>query len=190
MGRRQLLIGIQSLRNLRERNCCYVDKTGYALRLVEEGTHYVLSRPRRFGKSLFLDTLKELFEGSRDLLQGLDAYDCWDCSVRYPVVRLSFGKGDFTERGYLRTNLMAQFDAIENESGLEKHYDSGPERLADLLQAMHRGTGQRVAVLVDAYDKLIVDVLEVEEVARANRNYLRGLYAVIKDCDPLHLGSI
>ena len=183
MVRRALPIGIQNFREIRDRNCYYVDKTGYALRLVEEGKHYFLSRPRRFGKSLFLDTLKELFEGSRELFQGLDAYDRWDWSVRYPVVRLSFGKGDFTERGYLRTNLMAQFDAIENESGLEQRYDTGPERFADLLQAMHRATGQRVAVLVDEYDKPIVDALEVEEVARANRNYLRGLYAVIKDSD-------
>ena len=183
MVRRALPIGIQNFREIRDRNCYYVDKTGYALRLVEEGKHYFLSRPRRFGKSLFLDTLKELFEGSRELFQGLDAYDRWDWSVRYPVVRLSFGKGDFTERGYLRTNLMAQFDAIENESGLEQRYDTGPERFADLLQAMHRATGQRVAVLVDEYDKPIVDALEVEEVARANRNYLRGLYAAIKDCD-------
>ena len=183
MARRLLPIGIQSFREIRERNCYYVDKTGYALRLIEQGKHYFLSRPRRFGKSLFLDTLKELFEGSRELFQGLDAYDRWDWSVRYPVVKLSFGKGDFTERGYLQTNLMAQFDAIENEAGLEKRYDTGPERFGDLLQAMHRATGQRVAVLVDEYDKPILDALEVEDVARANRNYLRGLYSVIKDCD-------
>ena len=183
MVRRLLPIGIQTLREIRERNCYYVDKTGYALRLVEQGKHYFLSRPRRFGKSLFLDTLKELFEGSRELFRGLHAYDRWDWSVRYPVVKLSFGKGDFTEREYLRTNLMAQFDAIESEAALEKRYDTGPERLADLLQALHRRTGQRVAVLVDEYDKPILDALEVEEVARANRNYLRGLYSVIKDCD-------
>ena len=183
MARRPLPIGIQSFRNLRERNCYYVDKTGYALRLVEEGTHYFLSRPRRFGKSLFLDTLKELFEGSRELFRGLHAYDRWDWSVRYPVVKLSFGKGDFTERGYLRANLMAQFDAIENEAGLEKRYDTGPERFADLLQSLHGRNGQRVAVLVDEYDKPILDALEAEDVARANRNYLRGLYSAIKDCD-------
>ena len=74
-----------------------MDKTGYALRLVEEGTHYFLSRPRRFGREPFLDTLKELFEGSRELFRGLDAYDRWDWSVRYPVLKLSFGGGNFDE---------------------------------------------------------------------------------------------
>ena len=98
MARHLLPIGIQSFRKLRESNCYYVDKTGYALRLAEEGTHYFLSRPRRFGKSLFLDTLKELFAGSRELFHGLRAYDHWDWSQRYPVVKLSFGKGTSRSR--------------------------------------------------------------------------------------------
>ena len=88
MARRRLPIGIQSFRKIRESNSYYVDKTGYALRLVEEGSHYFLSRPRRFGKSLFLDTLKELFEGSRELFEGLRAHEGWDWSVTYPVIKL------------------------------------------------------------------------------------------------------
>ena len=78
MAKRLLPIGIQSFREIREGDFYYVDKTGYALRMVGEGKHYFLSRPRRFGKSLFLDTLKELFEGSRELFAGLDAWDAWD----------------------------------------------------------------------------------------------------------------
>ena len=101
MARRLLPIGIQSFRKLRESNCYYVDKTGYALRLVAEGTHYFLSRPRRFGKSLFLDTLKEMFEGSRELFEGLQAYEHWDWSVRCPVVRLDFRCREFQGTGIL-----------------------------------------------------------------------------------------
>ena len=183
MVKRLLPIGIQSFRKLRERNCYYVDKTSYALRLTEEGTHYFLSRPRRFGKSLLLDTLKELFEGSRELFEGLDVYDRWDWTVSYPVVKLSFGQGNFKEPGYLHTNLMARLDAIEDESGVEKRHDTGPERLAHLLRMLHRRNARRVAVLVDEYDKPILDALEVPDVARANRDYLRGLYSAIKDCD-------
>ena len=183
MVKRLLPIGIQSFRKLRERNCYYVDKTSYALRLIEEGSHYFLSRPRRFGKSLFLDTLKELFEGSRDLFEGLDAYDRWDWSVRYPVVKLSFGQGNFKEPGYLHTNLMARLEAIEEESSIEKCHETGPERLAHLLRMLHHGSARRVAVLVDEYDKPILDALEEPDVARANRDYLRGLYSTIKDCD-------
>ena len=128
MARHLLPIGIQSFRKIRERNCYYVDKTGYALRLVEEGAQYFLSRPRRFGKSLFLDTLKELLEGSRELFKGLDAYDDWDWSTRYPVLRLSFGSGNFREPGYLHANLMAQFDAIGKKP--ESRRDTTPVRSA------------------------------------------------------------
>ena len=183
MAKRFLPIGIQTFRKLRARNCYYVDKTGYALRLVEEGTHYFLSRPRRFGKSLFLDTLKELFEGSRGLFEGLRAYDQWDWSVRYPVVKLSFGKGNFKEPGYLHTNLMAQFDAIEEDAGIQKRYATGPERFSHLLRMLHRRAGKPVVVLVDEYDKPILDALNKAAVAQANRDYLCGVYSVIKDCD-------
>ena len=183
MARRLLPIGIQSFRNIRESNCYYVDKTGYALRLVEEGSRYFLSRPRRFGKSLFLDTLKELFEGSRELFEGLQAYEHWDWSVRCPVVRLDFGGGNFKEPGYLHTNLAARLGAIERATGVEPLHDTGPERLDYLLRTLHDRTGQRVAVLVDEYDKPILDALEEPDVARANRDYLRGLYATIKSRD-------
>ena len=183
MFRRLLPIGIQSFRKIRESNCYYVDKTAYARRLVEEGTHYFLSRPRRFGKSLFLDTLKELFEGSRELFEGLQIYEHWDWSVRSPVVRLDFGSGDFTEPGYLHASVMEQLAAIERDTSTERYADTAPGRFRDLLAALHRQTGQRVAVLVDEYDKPILDALDAPDIARNNRNYLRGLYATIKSCD-------
>ena len=183
MARKLLPIGIQILRKVRERNCYYVDKTGFAVRLAEEGTHYFLSRPRRFGKSLFLDTLKELFAGSRELFAGLQAQDRWDWSARHPVVRLSFGRGDFKEPGYLRANLDAQLAAIERRTATERFADTAPDRFAHLLETLHERSGQRVAVLVDEYDKPILDALEAEQVARANRDYLRGVYATVKDCD-------
>ena len=89
MTRRKLPIGIQTFREIREENCYYVDKTGYARRLAERGKHYFLSRPRRFGKSLFLDTLKELFEGNEPLFRGLeDPRPLGPGRVRHPVLRL------------------------------------------------------------------------------------------------------
>ena len=181
--RRKLPIGIQTFREIREEGWYYVDKTAYAARLVEEGKHYFLSRPRRFGKSLFLDTLKELFEGNEALFEGLDVHGRWDWSVRHPVVRLSFGRGDFKEPGYLHRNLMAQLDAVERETGAASGYDTAPERFAHLLEALHRETGERAAVLVDEYDKPILDALGTPETARANRDFLRGLYSVVKDSD-------
>ena len=184
MTRRRLPIGIQTFRKLREQDCYYVDKTAYVERLLREGTHYFLSRPRRFGKSLFLDTLKEFFEGNEALFTGLYIHDRHDWSQRHPVVRLSFGGGNFTEREALHADVMAQLDGLARDSGIPVRYDTAPARFRHLLQALHKAAGQRVAVLVDEYDKPILDALvDAPEVARANRGYLRGLYGVIKDCD-------
>ena len=183
MARKLLPIGIQTLRKVRERNCYYVDKTGFAVRLAEEGTHYFLSRPRRFGKSLFLDTLKELFAGSRELFAGLQAHDRWDWSARHPVVRLDFSGRDYKIPGTLGEEAGEQLSAIERDWSLKRRSGSEPGRLRDLIRTLHRRCGQRVAVLVDEYDKPILDALEEPEVARANRDYLRGLYSMIKFCD-------
>ena len=183
MSKRRLPIGIQTFRKIWQEDCYYVDKTAYIWRLLDEGTHYFLSRPRRFGKSLFLDTLKELFEGNEPLFAGLYIRERWDWSVRHPVVRLSFGSGNFKEPGYVQTNLMAQLDAVERRAGIASDYATGPERFAHLLETLHSRAGQAVVVLIDEYDKPILDALEVPEIARANRDFLRGLYAVIKDCD-------
>jgi len=184
MTERKLLpIGIQTFRKIRERNCYYVDKTPFIKALADGGSHYFLSRPRRFGKSLFLDTLKEAFEGNQALFEGLAIHDSWDWSARHPVLRLSFGGGNFKEPGHLNTTLTAQFDSIERHYGLTPKYATGPERFAHLLETLHRQSGQPVAVLVDEYDKPILDALDAPEVARANRDFLRGIYAVIKDSD-------
>ena len=95
-------------RKIWEEDYYYIDKTAYIRRLLDEGTHYFLSRPRHFGKSLFLETLKELFEGNKPLFAGLYIHDRWDWSVRHPVLRLSFGSGNFKELGYVEATLMEQ----------------------------------------------------------------------------------
>ena len=130
-----------------------------------------------------INTCKELFEGSEPLFKGLVIHGGWDWSVRHPVLRLSFGSGNFKEPGYLRTNLMAQLDFLEDQAGLDSRYDTATERFGRLIRTSSARGGQRVAVLVDEYDKPILDALEIPEVARANRDFLRGLYATIKDCD-------
>ena len=181
--RRKLPIGIQTFRKIQEENCYYVDKTPLIQRLIDEGSHFFLSRPRRFGKSLFLDTLKELFEGNEPLFEGLHIHDHWDWQVRYPVVRLDFGSGNFKEAGYLQANVMTQLHTIAEEAGIAPRYDTAPECFGDLIRVLHRQVGQRVVMLVDEYDKPILDALEVPEVARANRDFLRGLYSTIKSND-------
>ena len=176
---------MQTFRKVREEDCYYVDKTPYIERLLDEGSHYFLSRPRRFGKSLFLDTLKELFEGNEELFTGLHIHDRgdWNWSAPHPVVRLDFAGGSFKDPGYLQTNLAAQLDGMEVASGVSPRYDTAPERFGYLIRSLHERSGQRVAVLVDEYDKPILDALETPEIALTNRDYLRGLYGVIKARD-------
>ena len=107
--KRKLPIGIQTFREIREDNCYYVDKTPYIRRLLDEGKHYFLSRPRRFGKSLFVDTLKELFEGNEPLFRGLDVHGNWDWATRHPVIRLDYSRGDYrTPAGKAMTQLKAK----------------------------------------------------------------------------------
>ena len=183
MTKRRLPIGIQTFREIREENCYYVDKTAHIQQLIDEGKHYFLSRPRRFGKSLFLDTLKELFEGNEPLFEGLHIHDHWDWSVRYPVLRLDFGSGNFKEEGYLQANVMEQLAAIERRAKIVSEHTTVPGRFASILEILHTQAGQRVVVLVDEYDKPILDALEEPEIARDNRDFLRGLYSTIKSND-------
>ena len=105
-SRRKLPIGIQTFRTIPRGGLLLRRQAPYVRRLVEEGSHYFLSRPRRFGKSLFLDTLKELFEGNEALFEGLDIHGRRDWSIRHPVLRLSFGAGDFEQPGFLEASCM------------------------------------------------------------------------------------
>ena len=181
--RRKLPIGIQTFREIREDGGYYVDKTSFIRRLIEEGKHYFLSRPRRFGKSLLVDTIKELFEGNEPLFRGLAVHGEWDWSARHPVVRLDFSQGDYKQADYLHANVAAQLDRCERRADLASRYSTAPERFGDLIEALHERTGHRVTVLVDEYDKPILDALETPEAARANRDYLRGLYSTVKFAD-------
>ncbi len=174
---RKLPIGIQIFRELREEGCYYVDKTAFIRRLVDEGKHYFLSRPQRFGKSRLVDTLKELFEASEPLFRGLDIHDRWNWSVRHPVMRLDFSNGDLTKPANLPANVMEHLDAIERREGVTPAYATAPGRFGYLIESLRERAGQCVAVLVDEYDKPILDALDAPEVARANRDYLCGLYA-------------
>ena len=98
-------------------------------------------------------------------------------------MRLDFSGGNFKEPNYVKAALMAQLDAVERRTGVVSDYATGPDRFAHLLEALHDHSGQPVAVLIDEYDKPILDALEVPDIARANRDFLRGLYAVIKASD-------
>ncbi len=183
ISRRRLPIGYQTFRNLRERDCYYVDKTPLIRQMIDQGDYYFLSRPRRFGKSLLLDTLHELFEGSEELFRGLGIHDHWDWSPqqKHPVVRISFD-GQYNSPEALEKNIHTQLTLIEEGAGLDPAPPDmkGPDRLLRLIAQLHRTTQNPVVILIDEYDKPILDVLEDSELARANRDYLRGFYGIIK----------
>ncbi|MCY4303203.1 MAG: AAA family ATPase [Aestuariivita sp.] len=180
MTRQRLPIGIQDFDRLRNTESYYVDKTSLIRDLIMRGDHWFLSRPRRFGKSLLVSTLKALFESREELFEGLDIYKNWDWSVKYPVVRLSFDR-KYDQPEDIELNLQTQLDVIHRNARLEGNaYLSAPERLLDLLDRLYCKTGQRVVILVDEYDKPILDVLSDPDRARANREYLRGFYGIIK----------
>ena len=183
LARRKLPIGIQTFAKLREDDHYYVDKTPYALRLVNEGSCYFLSRPRRFGKSLFLDTLKELFEGNRALFDGLYAADHWDWSRRWPVIRLSFGGGVLKTPTDLAQVIHKQLFDHEDRFALPPRFPDQRSRLADLIERLHAQTGQRVVVLVDEYDKPLLDNISNPAVATELREALKDIYSVLKDSD-------
>jgi hypothetical protein len=182
--RKKLPIGIQTFREIREEDCYYVDKTPHILRLVTEGKHYFLSRPRRFGKSLLVDTLAELFNGNEPLFRGLFAHDRWDWSVRYPVVRLSFAEGVLRGREELDRHIADQLRINQETLDLPCPQEmSLGACFGELLRQAHARFGQRAVVLVDEYDKPILDNLDRPDTAREMREGLRNLYSVIKGRD-------
>jgi PAS domain-containing protein len=187
LPRRKLPIGIQSFAKLREDDHYYVDKTAYALELIHRGSCYFLSRPRRFGKSLFLDTLKELFEGNRALFADLYADAHWDWARRYPVIRISFGGGVVHERERLTLLVQDILRSNREALGLARPAEVGAGDLAgdlaSLIRQAHRSSGERVVVLVDEYDKPILDNITDRERATQMREALKDLYSVLKDSD-------
>ena len=183
MTRRKLPIGIQTFREIREGGYYYVDKSGFALGLIDTGKYYFLSRPRRFGKSLFLDTLAELFAGSEVLFAGLAAHARWDWSRRHPVIRLSFGGGVLRDRAELEDKIGELLAEAQRQLGVAGDAPTLSGRFGQIIRLAHERHGERVVVLVDEYDKPILDNLSRPEAAREIRDGLRNLYSVIKDSD-------
>jgi hypothetical protein len=184
MSRRKLPIGIQTFREIREDNCYYVDKTDFALRMIGEGKAYFLSRPRRFGKSLFLDTMAELFAGNEPLFRGLHCHDKWDWKTKYPVIRISFGAGISNGQAEALAERIREILGENAERlGLTLKDASIPGQFSQLILQAEAKFGQRVVILVDEYDKPILDKLTSPDLARKMRDGLRDLYSVIKDQD-------
>ncbi|MEN9866488.1 MAG: hypothetical protein RL748_2078 [Pseudomonadota bacterium] len=184
--RQKLPIGIPTLAEIISEGYYYVDKTGMALKLIEQGKYYFLSRPRGFGKSLFLDTLKEIFEGNQALFQGWQIAPHWDWTRRHPVVVIDFSGDTLASAPELQACISQQLEEYERKFGLPARYPDNRGRLRDLLARLHEQSGQTVVVLVDEYDNPILDNIDDQATALAMREQLKTFYGVLKGAN-VHL---
>jgi Predicted AAA-ATPase/PD-(D/E)XK nuclease superfamily len=181
MKKGNLPIGIQDFRTLRERNYLYVDKTELIFNLLNSGEIYFLSRPRRFGKSLTISTLKEIFSGSRELFEGLWIENQWDWSQKHPVIHLSFAAANYQGFG-LPKAIEYELEKCARQFDIALETDHFKAQFEELIKKMDARYG-RVVVLIDEYDKPIIDYLEYERLplAKENQGTMKAFYSVLKD---------
>ncbi len=183
---KKLPLGIQTFRKIRDKkkNYLYVDKTKIALKMINGGEYYFLSRPRRFGKSLFLDTLKDIFEGREYLFKGLYIFDKWDWNKVYPVIKISFGVGVIKDTDDLNIRLLALMKENQKRLKIKCTYNNNArECFRELIRLAYKKYQQRLVILVDEYDKPILDNIDNQPRASAIRENLKNIYSVIKDSD-------
>ncbi|HIJ60929.1 MAG TPA: ATP-binding protein [Nitrospirae bacterium] len=182
--KKKLPIGISNLKKIITEGYVYVDKTRYVCELVNTGVYYFLSRPRRFGKSLFVDTLKEAFDGNKDLFQGLYIYDKWDWSVKYPVININFAEGVLKSREKLDKRIIDILRVNQKRLGIQCiEIDDVTSCFIELIDNAKEKYGQNVVILIDEYDKPILDNITEPEIAKEMREGLKNLYSVIKGQD-------
>ena len=180
---KKLPIGIQTFSEIINEDYLYIDKTGIAYSLIDRFKYVFLSRPRRFGKSLFLDTLHNIFEGNRELFRGLLIEDQWNWEVSYPVILISFS-GGIDSRETLRKNLF--YILKSNQKRLAIHCDEKDDPnqcFAELIERAWEKYHQKVVILIDEYDKPILDNMENIPAALEIRDGIRNFYTKIKEND-------
>lgn len=179
MARKKLPIGLQTLSELVTSNYIYVDKTEYCHRMIVGGKYYFLSRPRRFGKSLLISTLEEIFQGNRDLFKGMWIEDKIDWEPR-PVIKLDFSAIVSSETPFAVT-LDMEMDRIANLHGLGSLIGDYRHKFQTIIREL--GASRPVAILVDEYDKPIVNYIDDMDRALENRDIMKNFYSVIKAND-------
>jgi len=184
---KKLPIGIQTFEKIRDKseNYVYIDKTKIALDLIESGGgYYFLSRPRRFGKSLFLSTLKAIFQGKKELFEELYIYDKWDWNTKYPIIHISFGAGVLNSCDRIKAHIKDILEINQKSLDIEcKDSQNLAICFKDLIEKSYEKYSQKVVILVDEYDKPILDNIDNVEMAKVAREELKNIYSVIKDSD-------
>lgn len=178
---KKLPVGIQTFSELIGENYLYVDKTELIYHLIRDGGKYFfLSRPRRFGKSLLISTLAELFSGNRELFRDLWIYDKIQWQEN-PVIHIDFSNLEYENSDLLKQSLVETLDTLGREHGITLTSVSYKTRFSELIKKM--SANGKVVILVDEYDKPIIDTVEQKEVAETNRKILANFYGVLKGAD-------
>ena len=176
-------VGIQNFESLRHDGYCYVDKTALMYRLVTTGSYYFLSRPRRFGKSLLISTLEAYFQGKKELFEGLAVSGLEKEWAEYPILHLDLNIGQYDTGQSLNDILNRSLVAWERQYGSDPAEVSLPLRFAGVVKRASEQTGRRVVILVDEYDKPMLQAIGNESLQDEYRNTLKPFYGVLKTMD-------
>lgn len=182
MEERFLPIGIQDFEKLRRGGYVYVDKTGFVYKLARLSTPFFLSRPRRFGKSLLLSTFEAFFLGKKELFKGLEIEALEKDWIEYPIIKISFGADNYPDLECLKSQENSILSDYEKKYDIEVSDFRAAPRLKNLIKTAYEKTGKQVVILIDEYDKPILDALYTEY-EEQNRQELRAFYSPLKDCD-------
>jgi len=181
--RRGYAVGVQEFDWIRERKAVYIDKTAYVWRMVTtEAKYFFLSRPRRFGKSLLVDTLRCYFEGRKELFEGLFIYDKEKEWRKYPVIRLDLSNGKYYEKDLVHGTINTILEQQERKFGLGEHKDptNYDARLTRMIETAYQQTGERVVILIDEYDAPMLDSINDPDLQNYIRNRVRNLFSPLK----------
>jgi hypothetical protein len=181
---KKLPIGVQTFADLRRGNHIYVDKTRDIYDIVDRGKYYFLARPRRFGKSLLLSTIEALYRGEQDLFEGLYIYDRWDWSKRAPIIYLDWSSIKHITVEEIERDVSKMLDQVAEAYQIEFKRDYTSSRFAELIEKLHKKTGNQVVILIDEYDNPTLDIVHQGAATYEKiRDFLHEFYRIIKACD-------
>ena len=178
-----LPIGLQSFESLRNDGFAYVDKTKLVYDLAQNGKYIFLSRPRRFGKSLLISTLKAYFQGKKELFEGLAISELEQTWESYPVLHLDLNVGLYTSKEGLLEALNSNLVDWEEKYGIKLNSPDAAQRFKYIISRLAQSTGQKVVILVDEYDKPLIEAIDNEILQQEYRSILKAFYGNIKTCD-------
>lgn len=183
---RRYPVGIQTFSEIRERNYLYIDKTQYLVDFIDKGYKYVfLSRPRRFGKSLFASMIHAFYEGRKDLFEGLAIGEYEKDWVKHPVLHFDMSAAKHMDTKQLDDYLDYLLLPYEKQFGTEENKDKAPNiRFANIVKAAYEQTGRKVVLIIDEYDAPLLDVVHEEQNLVALRRAMQNFYSPIKSLDP------